>query len=143
MESPLFRRYSDGKTAFSLMIWTRGSWWYTAVTFCVMTMFFYGTTAVKFTFIAENFPTRLRATGVTFAGSLAVNLGVAFGPLALSYAVEFFGWNVAYTLCGILPIFISGMVFLLLPPIAQGIREDEEEAAADAALQAAETEATT
>jgi dipeptide/tripeptide permease len=65
---------------------------------------------------------------------------VATGPLALSYAVEHLGWNMAYTLCGILPIFISGMVFLALPPTAQGIREDEE---AEAALQAAEAGGTT
>jgi len=119
-----------GTVAFYFLIWTDGSWWHTALVFCLMTVFFYGTTAVKFTFIAENFPTRLRATGITFAGSLAVNLGVAFGPLALSYAVEHFGWNVAYTLCGILPIFFSGLVFLLLPARPLGIEEDEAEQAA-------------
>jgi MFS family permease len=114
-----------GSAAFAALIWTGDAgWWTTAASFCLMTIFFYGTTAVKFTFIAENFPTRLRATGVTFAGSLAVNLGVAFGPLALSYAVEAFGWPVAYTLCGIVPIFVSGLVFLLLPVRPPGIEED-------------------
>jgi MFS family permease len=82
-----------------------------------MTIFFYGTTAVKFTFIAENFPARLRATGVTFAGSLAVNLGIAFGPLALGNAIGWFDgdWNWAYTLCGVAAIGVSGLFFLSLP----------------------------
>lgn len=117
-----------GTGAFAVLIWGgEAGWWPTVVTFSLMTIFFYGTTAVKFTFIAENFPTRLRATGVTFAGSLAVNLGVAFGPLALSYAVEAVGWNIAYTLCGIVPVFVSGLVFLLLPPRPLGVEEDLSE----------------
>ena len=117
-----------GSLAFTALIWLTSGFWPTMVTYCLMTFFFYGTTAVKFTFIAENFPTRLRATGVTFSGSLAVNLGIAFGPLALSYAVQRFGgnWNLAYTLCGILPIFVSGLFFLMLPAEAQGIKEDLE-----------------
>ena len=115
-----------GSIAFFVMIWWARDYWTTVLFYCLMTMFFYGTTAVKFTFIAENFPARLRATGVTFSGSLAVNLGVATGPLALSYAVTYFGgdWNKAYTLCGILPIFISGAFFLLMPKVPLGIAED-------------------
>lgn len=101
-----------GSAAFAAMIWAPSN---TALYYCLMTVFFYGTTAVKFTFIAENFPARLRATGVTFSGSLAVNLGVAFGPLMLSYAVERFGWSMAYTITGILPILASGFIFLGLP----------------------------
>lgn len=104
-----------GSVAFVGLIWLANSWWATVVCFCLMTIFFYGTTAVKFTYIAENFPTRLRATGVTFSGSLAVNLGVATGPLALSYCVTYFGWNIAYTICGIAAIWVSGTMFLLLP----------------------------
>lgn len=115
-----------GSVAFFVMIWWAKDYWTTVLFYCLMTIFFYGTTAVKFTFIAENFPARLRATGVTFSGSLAVNLGVATGPLALSYAVGYFDgdWNKAYTLCGILPIFISGAFFLLMPKIPLGIEED-------------------
>ena len=63
-------------------IWWARDYWTTVLFYCLMTIFFYGTTAVKFTFIAENFPARLRATGVTFSGSLAVNRGIATGPLA-------------------------------------------------------------
>lgn len=115
-----------GSVAFFIMIWNTHTYWPTAVFFFLMTTFFYGTTAVKFTFIAENFPARLRATGVTFSGSLAVNLGIASGPLALSYAVAYFGgdWNKAYTLCGIAPIFASGLFFLLMPREPLGIAED-------------------
>lgn len=114
-----------GALAFAVMIWTADSRWAIAMSYCFMTIFFYGTTAVKFTFIAENFPTRLRATGVTFAGSLAVNLGIAFGPLALSYAVQYVGWNWGYTLCGIIPLFVSGLVFLTLRPIPSGVEVEE------------------
>jgi MFS family permease len=115
-----------GSLAFIALIWTTASWWSTAVAFCLMTMFFYGTTAVKFTFIAESFPTRLRATGVTFAGSLAVNLGVATGPLALSLAVQAWGWDVAYTICGVMPIFVSGLFFLLMPSRPLGVDDDRD-----------------
>jgi len=115
-----------GSAAFFVMIWWARDYWTTVLFYCLMTIFFYGTTAVKFTFIAENFPARLRATGVTFSGSLAVNLGIATGPLALSYAVSYFDgdWNKAYTLCGILPIFVSGAFFLLMPKVPLGIEED-------------------
>jgi putative MFS transporter len=123
-----------GSVAFAAMIWLTESFWSTVIAYCLMTIFFYGTTAVKFTYIAENFPARLRATGVTFSGSLAVNLGIAFGPLALSYAVASVGWNLAYTLCGILAISISGFFFLLLPRNPQGVLEDEAEAEAAATL---------
>jgi MFS family permease len=80
-----------------------------------MTMFFYGTTAAKFTFLAEHFPTRVRATGVGFSGALAVNLGLALGPLVVSYAIGRLGWNLAFTTFVAIPLFLSGLVFLTLP----------------------------
>jgi MFS family permease len=113
-----------GGAAFTVMIWLTESWWPTAISFFLTTVFFYGTTAVKFTFIAESFPSRLRATGVTLAGSLAVNLGVALGPLCLSYSVAAFGWEWAFTLCGVLPIFASSLFFFLLRPLPRGAAID-------------------
>ena len=103
-----------GALSFAALIWWAHSWWTVLTCFCLMTIFFYGTTAVKFTFIAENFPTRLRATGVTFAGSLAVNLGLALALPAMGFAIPRWGWNWAYTVCGIASIFASGLFFLAL-----------------------------
>lgn len=104
-----------GSVAMLVLIWGTESYAATVVAYCLMTVFFYGTTAVKFTYIAENFPARLRASGVTLAGSLAVNLGIAFGPLALSYLVRDYGWLWAFTLAGAAPLAISGLFFLALP----------------------------
>jgi putative MFS transporter len=114
-----------GSTALLSMIWWADSYWQTVVTYCLTTIFFYGTTAVKFTYIAENYPAHLRASGVTLAGSLAVNLGVAFGPLALSYAVRETGWLWAFTSCAALPLLLSGAVFLLLPRVPFGVADGE------------------
>jgi putative MFS transporter len=106
---------SLGTLAMLALLWLAESYTATVTAYCAMTVFFYGTTAVKFTYIAENYPARLRASGVTLAGSLAVNLGVAFGPLALSYLVRDYGWPLAFTVAGALPLAASGLFFLGLP----------------------------
>jgi MFS family permease len=90
-------------------------------------MFFYGTAAVKFAYVAEVFPTRLRATGLAFCGSLAVTLGTATGPLLISYSVEHIGWDQAFSLFGALPLFLAGLLYLLLKPVPSGIDVDEVE----------------
>jgi hypothetical protein len=54
---------------------------------------------------------------VAFSGSFGVMLGVALGPLALSYAAVAFGWPVAYTLCGVVPVFLAGCAYLFLKPV--------------------------
>lgn len=114
-----------GVAAFLGLIWVAASKLWIVVFFSLMTMFFYGTTAVKFTFLAEHFPTRVRATGVSFSGSFAVNLGLAVGPLVVSYAAEAIGWNWAFTALVAVPLFLSGLVFLLLKPIPSGVEIEE------------------
>ncbi len=106
-----------GCVAFAGMIWWAEGWWQIAVCFSLMTFFFYGSTAVIFTFIAENFPAELRGTATSFSGSLAVNLGVAFGPLALSYMIGGAGWDWGFTICGMVPMFLAGVAFLFLKPV--------------------------
>lgn len=114
-----------GTGMFLLLIWRTSSIPSVIVVFGLVTMFFYGTTAVKFTFLAEHFPTRVRATGISFSGAFAVNLGLALGPLAVAYMIESLGWNVAFSLGVAVPLFFSGLVFLLLPARASGLEVEE------------------
>lgn len=114
-----------GTLAFLGLIWGTTSRLSIVLVFGLMTMFFYGTTAVKFTFIAEHFPTRLRATGISFCSTLAVTLGIALGPLLVATAVGAWGWNWAFTLGVAIPLLASGSVFLALKPIPSGVEVEE------------------
>lgn len=114
-----------GTASFLCLIWATSSVLSIVVVFGAMTMFFYGTTAVKFTFLAEHFPTRVRATGVGFSGALAVNLGLALGPLVVSYAIGRLGWNLAFTIFVAVPLFLSGLVFLSLKPVPSGVEVED------------------
>jgi SHS family lactate transporter-like MFS transporter len=106
-----------GAAAFAALIWLADGWWPTVLAFGATTFFFYGATAVIFTFLAESFPAEVRGTAVAFSGSFGVMLGVALGPLALSYLAVARGWPVAYTICGVLPVFLAGWVYLLAKPV--------------------------
>jgi putative MFS transporter len=113
-----------GAAAFMWLLWGTSGYSDSVIAFGVMAMFFYGTAAVKFAYVAEIFPTRLRATGLAFCGSLAVTLGTAVGPLAISYSVEHIGWDRAFSLFGALPLFLAGLLYLLLKPVPSGIDVD-------------------
>lgn len=107
-----------GAGAFYVMIWHAQGWWPTLVAYCATTFFFYGATAVIFTFLAENFPAEIRATAVSFSGSFGVNLGIALGPLALSALIASSGsWEWAFTLCGVLPLVLAAAAFLGVRPV--------------------------
>lgn len=110
-----------GGLAFFVMIWFTSSWWSTFIAFCFMTFFFYGAYAVMFTFIAENFPADLRATAASFASSLAVELGLGLGPFGLSWAIEYVGWQQAFTWCAVLPVIVAGATFMALKPVPREI----------------------
>ena len=97
------------------------SWTKVLISYGLMTLFFYGAYAVMATFIAENFPAEVRATGASFCGTLAINLGFGLGPLAITYAATDYGWNMGYTIVGILPIIAAALIFLFLKPVP---RED-------------------
>jgi MFS family permease len=109
-----------GSLAFAAMIWWADGWNQTVLAFGAMTFFFYGATAVIFTFMAESFPAHLRATGVSFSGSVGVNLGIALGPLALSYSIGWLGsWEAAFTLCGVVPVALAAVTYLGLRRLPQ------------------------
>ena len=110
-----------GAAAFQWLIWGPEDYTGSLVAYCVMAMFFYGTAAAKFAYIAEIFPTHLRATGVAFCGSLAVTLGSASGPLTASYAVEAAGWELGLAVVIGAPLVIAGLLYFLLARIPSGL----------------------
>ena len=116
-----------GACCFVWLLWgtdTRGE---ALVAFSVMCMFFLGVAAVKFAFVAEVFPTRLRATGLAFCGSLAVTLGSATGPVLIGRTIGSHGWDVAFSAFGAAPLFLAGLAYLLIKPLPSGLDVDEIE----------------
>ena len=116
---------SLGAVSFLCLIWLTETPAQATVVFAIMSMFFYGTAAVKFAFVAEIFPTSLRATGLSVCGSLAVSLGVAVGPLLVSLLAERYGWDVAFTSVCAVPLVLAGLLYLRLRPVASGIELED------------------
>ncbi len=114
-----------GAVMFMCLVWLTSGFWDTLIVFCIASTFFYGTAAVKFAYIAEVFPTHLRATGLAFCSSLAVNLGIAIGPLFVTYGVDVMGWDMAFTLVVAVPLGIAGLFYLRLKPIPSGLEVEE------------------
>jgi MFS family permease len=114
-----------GATSFLAMVWFTSGYWDTLIVLCFATTFFYGTAAVKFAYIAEVFPTHLRATGLAVCSSLAVNLGIAVGPLVVTYGVEFFDWNMTLSVVVGVPLAVAGLLYLRLKPIPSGLEVEE------------------
>jgi MFS family permease len=95
------------------------------VMFSLMAVFLLGTAAVKFAYIAELFPTHLRATGLAVCGSFAVTLGQATGPLLIGWLADRRDWDFAMLVGGALPLLLAGLLYLRLQPIPSGLDVDE------------------
>ncbi|MEM7708055.1 MAG: MFS transporter [Pseudomonadota bacterium] len=116
-----------GALMFQVLVWGAESYGQILAAYGVMSMFFYGSAAVKFAYLAEVFPTRARATAMATCGSFAVTLGSAAGPLLASLAVETVGWTVGYSLLVGVPLFLAGCLYLFLTPVASGLEVEEVE----------------
>ena len=116
-----------GGVMFQVVVWTTDSFASLLWTYGLMSMFFYGSAAVKFAYLAEVFPTRLRATAMATCGSLAVTLGSASGPFMVSLAVERFGWNIGYAATVGMPLFLAGFLYLFLTPVPSGMEVEDIE----------------
>lgn len=106
-----------GGLAFAAMVWLVQERAQMLAIFGLMTFFFYGAYAVIATFIAENYPPELRATAASFAGSLAIELGLGGGPLVVSYVIEASNWQWGFTACAVIPVIVAGAIFLGLKPV--------------------------
>ncbi|MBK6597349.1 MAG: hypothetical protein IPG25_05270 [Proteobacteria bacterium] len=92
-----------------------------------MAVFLLGTAAVKFAYIAELFPSRLRATGIAFSSSFAVTLGQASGPALIGWLADRHGWDFAMFCGGALPLLLAAALYLFLKPLPSGLEVDEVE----------------
>ena len=114
---------------FQVMVWGTDDFQSILIAYALMSMFFYGSAAVKFAYLAEVFPTRLRATALATSGSLAVTLGSATGPMMVALAVERFGWNIGYAAMVGLPLLVAAVLYVFLTPVASGLEIEEIEQA--------------
>ncbi|MEM7281144.1 MAG: MFS transporter [Pseudomonadota bacterium] len=114
-----------GALMFQIMIWRTDSYGELLVMYGLTTMFFYGSAAVKFAYLAEVFPTRLRATAMATCGSFAVILGSAVGPLLVAFFERQYGWNVAFALIVGIPLFLAGLLYMFLIPVPSGLEVEE------------------
>lgn len=116
-----------GALLFQVLIWFTEGFQQILIAYSIMTMFFYGSAAVKFAYLAEIFPTRLRATAMATCGSLAVTLGSAAGPMMIAQAIEHFGWDLGYAALVGIPLATAGLLYCFLKPIKSGLEVEEIE----------------
>ena len=117
-----------GAVMFQAVVWLSSDFSSLLMLYGLMSMFFYGSAAVKFAYLAEVFPTRIRATAMATCGSLAVTLGSASGPYMVSLGVERFGWDIGYAAVVGVPLFMAGILYLFLTPVPSGLEVEEVEA---------------
>lgn len=117
-----------GAALFQVLVWWPRDFGQILFAYSLMSMFFYGSAAVKFAYLAEVFPTRLRATAMATCGSFAVTLGSAAGPFMASLGVEAWGWNLGYAVLIGTPLVLAGLLYILLTPVPSGLEVEEVEA---------------
>jgi MFS family permease len=111
------------------VIWNEQGFWGNVAWFSVTAMFFYGTAAVLTTYIAEIFPTRIRATAVAVVAGSGINLGFAIFPVLVAGLIESHGWNVAFTLAVIPSLVLAGAITLAMPNLASTAALEDVESA--------------
>jgi len=116
-----------GAVFFQLLVWRAETFNQIFFMYSVMSMFFYGSAAVKFAYLAEVFPTPVRATAMAVCGSFAVTLGSAAGPYYVSLAVEAWGWNLGYAMLTGIPLMLAGLLYLALDSLPSGLEIEEIE----------------
>jgi MFS family permease len=114
-----------GSVALLALVWLTDGYYDTLAMFGIMSMFFYGTAAVKFAYVAELFPTSLRATGLAVCTSLPVNFGVAIGPPLMAWAKGHFGWDITLSVLLAVPLVSAGLLYLFLKPLPSGLELEE------------------
>ncbi|HSN69990.1 MAG TPA: MFS transporter [Steroidobacteraceae bacterium] len=117
-----------GAAALLGLIWLPTSYLADVFWFSLMATFFYGSAAVMGVYVAELFPTHLRATGAALSGSAALACGFAIFPVLVAALVERYGWQTTFTLAVVPPLVAVGFLALALKNLRSGLDVDELDA---------------
>ncbi|HLI91621.1 MAG TPA: MFS transporter [Ktedonobacteraceae bacterium] len=110
-----------GAVGFAGLLWLANGWLTVFLWFTFMSIFFYGTAAIEGLLVTECYPTRIRATGASFTGSLAVALGLGIFPLITGNMIGAVGWNQTMLFFVIIPLLLSAAVLLLARNVKSGV----------------------
>lgn len=113
-----------GALALLAFIWLPAAPWQDVIACGAMAIFSFGTSAILTTFVLEQFPTRLRATGASCA-SASVSLGFAIFPVVVAALVGPVGWQWAITLCVAPLLVLSGVAVLGMRDVPAGADMDD------------------
>ncbi len=116
-----------GSLLFQILVWVPETFSEILMIYALMSMFFYGSAAVKFAYLAEVFPTRIRTLAMACCGSLAVTLGSAAGPYSVSLAIEAWGWHLGYAVVVGVPLALAALLYLTLDSLPSGLEVEEIE----------------
>ena len=119
-----------GAAALLGLIWVPTSYAADVFWFGLMATFFYGSAAVMGVYVAELFPTHLRATGAAFSGAAALSCGFAIFPVLVARLVESLGWQWTFTVAVVPPLVAVGFLMLALKNLRSGLAVDELDASA-------------
>lgn len=100
--------------------WNAVGFWGNVAWFSVTAIFFYGVSGVLLTFVAEIFPTAIRATAVAVVAGVGINLGFAVYPVLVASLVESLGWQPAFSWAIVPSLLLAGLLTLRLPNPASG-----------------------
>ena len=110
-----------GSLAFVFTIWFAEGPLMLIFGFGLTVMFLFGTESVRMPLLGEIFPTHIRATATSIVGSIGVTFGWLIVPIVLTKLSPLIGWNMTWTLCAILPVLLSGFLFLALKNYPSGV----------------------
>ncbi len=91
----------------------------------VSSMFFFASESMRMPMVGEIFPTRLRATASASVGSLAVTTASLLAPLMVTAAVPVMGWTWTFTVLGVVPLAIAGLIFTRLENFPAGVEVED------------------
>ena len=114
-----------GASAFVFTVWFAEGTLMLITGFGLTVMFLFGTESVRMPLLGEIFPTHIRATATSVVGSMGVTFGWLLVPILLTKLSPLVGWNLTWTICAIVPVLVSGCLFLILKNYPSGVDINE------------------